>query len=100
MPKGAWTESSNGGPGGSGGGGWSCAYCYATGRAIGGDSDGACGAVRLMESLRQGMQNAVRVRACVRLSWTHVVEVVACLLSRAFYYDSDDRRQSSHAEDR
>lgn len=41
---------------------WSCAYCFATGRAQGGDSDGACGAVRLMESLRQGMQGAVRVR--------------------------------------
>lgn len=41
---------------------WSCAYCYATGRARGGDSDGACGAVRLMESLRQGVHGAVRVR--------------------------------------
>lgn len=41
---------------------WSCAYCYATGRAVGGDSDGACGAVRLMESLRQAKHNAVRVR--------------------------------------
>lgn len=40
---------------------WSCAYCFATGRAKGGDSDGACGAVRLMESLRQGMQGAIRV---------------------------------------
>lgn len=43
---------------------WSCAYCFATGRAQGGDSDGACGAVRLMESMRQGMQGAVRVRMC------------------------------------
>ena len=41
--------------------GWSCAYCFATGRAVGGDSDGACGAVRLMESLRQGMQGSIRV---------------------------------------
>ncbi|CAM9754290.1 unnamed protein product, partial [Sphacelaria rigidula] len=40
---------------------WSCAYCYATGRQKGGDSDGACGAVRLMESLRQGSHGAVRV---------------------------------------
>lgn len=42
-------------------GAWSCAYCFATGRAKGGDSDGACGAVRLMESLRRGMQGAIRV---------------------------------------
>lgn len=45
---------------------WSCAYCHAMGRVVGGDADGACGAVRLMESLRQGMHGAVRVRAiCV-----------------------------------
>ena len=42
---------------------WSCAYCHAMGRVVGGDSDGACGAVRLMESLRQGMHGAVQVRA-------------------------------------
>lgn len=47
---------------GKGGSKWSCAYCYATGRRWGGDSDGACGAVRLMESLRQSMQGSIRVR--------------------------------------
>ncbi|CBN73787.1 hypothetical protein Esi_0007_0057 [Ectocarpus siliculosus] len=53
-------------PEGTGEGGsakWSCAYCHAMGRVVGGDADGACGAVRLMESLRQGMHGTVRVNA-------------------------------------
>ncbi|CAM9807712.1 unnamed protein product [Ectocarpus sp. 4 AP-2014] len=53
-------------PEGTGAGGsakWSCAYCHAMGRVVGGDADGACGAVRLMESLRQGTHGAVRVNA-------------------------------------
>lgn len=51
---------------------WSCAYCYATGRAKGGDSDGACGAVRLMESLRQGMHGAVRVNTVRTLRYNAI----------------------------
>lgn len=69
---------------------WSCAYCHAMGRVVGGDSDGACGAVRLMESLRQGMLGAVQVRACFVLlvvfarcgefgGWVACVCVCVCL---------------------